>query len=111
MMIIGLIAIVLLALIYWEILRFCSRPGLSASSPTEQDIAPHSHHIHGCQLVDGEWKDIEELRNGMHQGQNAERVKWFLSQGPEFGIRWHDGHVEAGSHRAEPLLNPSKSES
>ncbi len=82
-------------------IRDNTRVGASAAPLTNES---YSHHIYGCQFIDGEWKEVEEIRNGMHTHEGREHVKWFLSQGAEYGVRWNNGGIEAGQPPTEPML-------
>lgn len=68
-------------------------------SNTSDVISPtsHNHFIYGVKLNNTQWERVEELRNWQHDSANHERMKWWLSQGPDHGIEWQDGHIEPGS--------------
>lgn len=97
---IGVVQCILLALL---VKREMS-PTFSSSQVQPPNAHSQSHHIYGCQLINNEWQDVEELRSGMNDHTNHERVKWFLSNGPAYGIRWSDGHIELGSESTTPLV-------
>jgi len=104
---IGLVQCILLALILKrDMPPIATVSDIRASATGNTASGMHSHHIYGCKLVGGEWQDVEELRNGMQDPANHERMKFYLSNGSEHGIRWNDGRVEPGSDptpAAEPI--------